>query len=83
MVVNREAAKDVPPFRIKDHEARRIPLPQHTIVLLIKWQIEAPEGVPFILLTQERYTRVKNKWHDYQKRQKAWQGKFVIYETSE
>ena len=34
LVTNREATADTPPFYIKDHEARRIPLPAHTIDLL-------------------------------------------------
>jgi len=55
IVVNREATATLPPFHIKDHEARRIPLPRHTIDLLTKWQAKAHEGVPYILLTKERF----------------------------
>jgi integrase len=56
-----DGTSDMPPFHIKDHEARRIPLPPHTIDLLTEWQTKAPEGVPYILLTKERYGRVKAK----------------------
>jgi len=77
-VMNREATPTVPPFSIKDHETRRIPLPPHTIDLLTQWQAEAPEGVPFILLTKERYERVKVKWQQVRTGGKPWKNRYVI-----
>ena len=64
--MNRDARAEIPPFSIKDHEERDIPLPTHTIDLLTQWQAEASEGVPFVLLTAERYERVKAKWRKIQ-----------------
>lgn len=78
LVTNREATADTPPFHIKDHEARRIPLPPHTIDLLTQWQTEAPEGVPFILLTKERYKRVRKKWQAIRKAGLPWKNRHVI-----
>jgi len=43
LVTNREATAHIPPSHIKDHEARRIPLPAHTIALLTQRQAEAPD----------------------------------------
>ena len=77
-VMNREPTATVPPFSIKDHEARRIPLPPHTIDLLTQWQAEAPEGVPFVLLTAERFERVKVKWDRIRKTNKPWKNRYVV-----
>lgn len=78
LVTNREATTDIPPFHIKDHEARRIPLPVHTIDLLTEWQTEAPEGIPFVLLTKERYERVKVKWQSLQKKGLPWRNRYLV-----
>jgi len=77
-VRNREATVDVPPFAIKDHEERRIPLPLDTVALLAQWQANAPEGVPFVLLTKERFERVKVKWQRIRKAGLPWQNKYVV-----
>ena len=58
----RKATTTLPPFYVKDYEARRIPMPKHTIDLLAEWQTQAPEGVPYILLTKDRFNRIKAKW---------------------
>jgi len=78
LVTNREATAHIPPSHIKDHEARRIPLPAHTIALLTQRQAEAPEGVPFVLLTAQRYERVKEKWKKVRKAGLPWKNRYVI-----
>lgn len=78
VIANREGTADIPPFQIKDHEARRIPLPTHTIDLLTEWQTKAPEGVPYILLTKERYERVKAKWQLLRKEGKPWRNRYMV-----
>jgi len=62
IISSREETAAMPPFHVKDHEARRIPLPAHTIDLLTQFQSQAPEGVPYILLDKERYEHVRAKW---------------------
>ena len=64
IISDRESTTTMPPFHIKDHEARRVPLPAHTIDLLTQFHAKAPEGVPYILLSEERYKRVKSKWQE-------------------
>ena len=78
IIANRQGTADMPPFSIKDHEARRIPLPKHTIDLLTEWQTQAPEGVPYILLTKERYELVKAKWQALRKAGKPWLNRYMI-----
>ena len=78
LIASREASETMPPFYVKDHEARRIPLPAHTIDLLTEWQARAPEGVPYILLYKERYERVKAKWQQSRKEGKPWLNRYMV-----
>jgi integrase len=78
VIANRDGTIDMPPFYVKDHEARRIPLPKHTIDLLTEWQAKAPEGVPYILLTKERYERVKAKWQRLRKQRQPWKNRYMV-----
>ena len=64
-VVRYVGTDTLPLFNIKDNEIRSIPLPQQTIDLLLKVQSEAPEGIPYALMTKKRYNRVVAKWKQY------------------
>jgi len=44
IIANRQGTVDMPPFHVKDHEARRIPLPAHTIDLLTQLQTHDQRG---------------------------------------
>jgi len=78
IVTDRKGTATLPPFHVKDYEARRIPLPKHTIDLLTAWQTKAPEGVPYILLTNDRSDRVKAKWQKLQEQKKPWLNDYMI-----
>jgi len=78
IISNREGTADIPPFHVKDHEARRIPLPAHTIDFLTQWQDQAPEGVPYVLLNKERYQRIKVKWQKLQRERKPWRNRYMV-----
>ena len=78
IISNREATSTLPPFHVKDSEARRIPLPQHTIDLLTSWQQQAPEGVPYILLTKDRLEIVKAHWQKLRKAGKEWRNRYMV-----
>ena len=60
---HRPAGSEMPPFFIKDHEDRVLPLPKPAIDALLVWQKAAPNSVPYILLTFERWKRVQEKWN--------------------
>jgi len=68
----------MPPFHIKDHEARRIPLPAHTVDLLTQYHAQAPEGVPYILLDKDRYERVKAKWRKLREQRRPWRNRYMV-----
>ena len=77
-IENRDGSDRMPPFQIKDHEARFVQLPSHTINLLAQYQSVAPEGVPYVLLTKERYEHVLDKWCKYRKAGKEWQSRNMV-----
>jgi integrase len=62
----------LPPFDIKDNELRSIPLPQQTIDLLLRVQAEAPDKVPYALMSKRRYERVVAKWQACRAEGRAW-----------
>ena len=75
---NQPATKLTPPFALKDHEARQIPLPQHTMDILVRLHNEADEGVPYVLMTKERFENVSAKWQQLKQEHKAWSNKYYV-----
>lgn len=73
MIENRPATPTIPPFHIKDYEARRVPLPKHTLYILTKLHTVASEGVPFVLLDEQRYQTMVAKWKRFQQQGREWQ----------
>jgi integrase len=78
IIADREGTASMPPFHVKDHEARSIPLPTHTIDFLTQLQSQATEGIPYILLEKERYERVKTKWQELRKERKPWLNRYMV-----
>jgi len=75
----RKATKNIPAFKVKDHECRSIPMPQWLVQMLIKLQEESSPGCPFVFLTTDRWSRVQKKWARFQKEDRAheWQNSDV------
>jgi integrase len=69
---NRPATSTMPPFDVKDYEARRIPLPRHTIDILVELHNEAPDMVPYVLLTERLHRTVVAKWRKCQQDNRPW-----------
>ena len=78
VIENREGSDIMPPFSVKDKDERFVQLPTETMDLLAQYQQEAPEGVPYILLTKERYERVLKKWHKYRKKERSWRNRYMV-----
>jgi len=62
-LVNRPGSLDIPPFILKDKEARSIPAPKWVIDLLTQLQSESQENCPFVFLTADRLIKIKEHWH--------------------
>ncbi len=73
---DRKGRPDLPPFRLKTRKGknknRLVPLAPGTIDLLTQLQSEAPEGVPYVFLTRERYELVLKRWDDIGHKDKLW-----------
>lgn len=61
-IQDRPASKNMPPFQVKDYEARTLLFPEQTSKALLDWQAAAPESVPYVLLTAARWRIVQQKW---------------------
>lgn len=77
-VENRAGTPSMPAFHIKDCEARAIPIPEHTVKILLEWQTQAPEGVPYILLPAERYKAVLRRWKKLGMADEKWENRFMV-----
>lgn len=77
-IENRKGTPDMPPFRIKDTEPRSVPIPEGTLDILTEWQAKAPEGVPYILLTQDRYERVLVRWRKLGMVDDRWENRYMV-----
>lgn len=71
-IVNRPATKELPGFYIKDDDAREIPLPKFTLDLMTKLQLESPDGVPFVLIDEQRCQRIRDKWKQCREQGEDW-----------
>jgi len=78
VIENREGSDTMPPFSVKDKDERFVQLPTETIDVLSKYQQEAPESVPYILLTKERYERVLKRWHKYREKGQPWRNRYMV-----
>jgi integrase len=74
---NRPGTDKMPPFTVKDKECRVIPLPDATLDILAAYQQVAPVGVPYILLTSERYEQVLRRWHKVRKAKGEWNPRYL------
>ncbi|OHB52628.1 MAG: hypothetical protein A2Y12_03670 [Planctomycetes bacterium GWF2_42_9] len=77
-VASREGTDRTPPFEVKDSESRLIPVPAHTISILAQWQAQAPQGVPYVMLDDERYQLVLAKWRKLRKEGKPWRNRLMV-----
>ena len=77
-IENRAGTPTLPAFHVKDAESRTIPLPEHTVRILLDWQSQAPEAVPYILLTADRYQRVLKHWRRLGMADEKWENRFMV-----
>lgn len=77
-ISNRAGTPTMPAFHVKDGEQREIPLPEHTLRILLEYQAQAPEGLPYILLTDERYERVLLRWRKLGMVDDLWENRYMI-----
>jgi integrase len=72
---SRPASKNMPPFILKDKEARTIPIPKKVLGLLKQLKKETDSDCPFLLMTKERWEVVQQTWQKMRQggRAREWQ----------
>ena len=78
LIRNREASVELPPFHVKDHEDREVPIPRHVVRLLRGWLRVRPKGSPLILITPERYETIFTRWRECQRTGKPWINNYLL-----
>jgi integrase len=78
LIRNCKASDELPPFQVKDHEDREIPLPRHVVRLLQGWLLLRPKGSPLILVTPERFRTILARWRDCQRTGKPWINNYLM-----
>jgi len=61
-IESRAGTQEMPPFKVKDFEARTLLLPPQAIEALRAWQSQAPPAVPYVLLTLPRWKHTQSRW---------------------
>ncbi len=59
---NRPGSKDLPPFKLKDHESRTVKMPNWVAALLLELYEQIDPGCPFLFLAKKRFDLVKANW---------------------
>ncbi len=79
-IFNRAGTKILPPFHVKDHEARTIPMNSWVMDMLQKLYKEADKDCPYVFLTKERLNRIQARWQTLQKARKSndWENRFML-----
>jgi len=77
---NRPPTKDIPPFLLKDKEARTIPMPKMVSNLLKQLCQELDPESPFIFLSKRRWEIVHRNWQAMRKdgRARQWQNRGML-----
>lgn len=71
-IQNRPATAILPPFFVKDADARTVPIPRHTCNILSSLYEQRPKGVPYVVLTGREHHTVRDKWQRYRKENRSW-----------
>lgn len=89
---NRSATEELPHFHVKadgsgeGSRERCLSMPKPVADALAAWQMKAPEAVPFVLLSKERFEAMKRNWircraglpREGAKRPRPWQNRDVV-----
>ena len=77
-VRSRSGSATVPPFTVKDHEDREVPIPKTTVKLLAELIDSKTPDEPFVLLSSERNQTVQERWREHRKTGKPWTNRCMM-----
>lgn len=73
-VQNHRATETLPPFFVKDTEARTIPIPKHCLDMLedLKAYNDVTDQTPYVLFDERQYKAMLAKWKRHQQQKRPW-----------
>lgn len=73
-IKDRPGSETEPPFHVKDHEGREIPIPQFALRILedLRAYNEVTDQSPYVCLSEGQYETLKAKWQRYRSEGRAW-----------
>jgi integrase len=79
-IFNQAGTKTLPPFHVKDYEARTVPMNTWVVDMLQELRAKADKDCPYVFLTSERLKRVQARWQKLQKARKSgdWENRFML-----
>ena len=83
-IENRQGTATMPEFFVKDYEARRLRLPNHTLEVLADLKASREimnEDTPYVLLDERRYKLVLEKWKKYKAVEHPWRNQDMVNNT--
>jgi integrase len=80
-VQGRPATDVLPPFEVKDHETRQVPIPRTTGKILAELLGRTKRSRPFILLTAERNAVVFRRWGEHRLQGLPWVNRCMLNNT--
>lgn len=81
LVRSRLASTTRPPFDVKDHEDREVPIPKTTAGLLAELIDSGVPDEPFILMSPERNQTVLRRWQEHRRARKPWTNRCMMNNT--
>ena len=74
-----EATKDTPPFQIKDHERRSVPMPKFAAEHVRELVKRKSAGNPYVFITPDRLKFIRSHWRKIRERGGQWQNRWMVY----
>ncbi len=79
-IFNRPGTETIPPFNVKDYEARTVPMNKWVVNMLKELHSKADEKCPFVFLIAKRWELVQARWQKFRKTGKGrdWENRYMI-----
>lgn len=79
-IYNRAGTRNLPPFNVKDYEARSVPMNRWVVKMLKRLHAKKDKDCPFVFLTIRRLEIVKDKWQKLKKAKKSsdWENRLML-----
>jgi integrase len=77
-VCSKSGSETMPPFQVKDHEMRVVPLEKCTCDILTSLHAQAPVANPYVLMDSKRYHTILSRWKQCQEEGRPWNNRYMM-----